>query len=95
MAPKQVSTRTMGIAERCNLKIEKVKNPFPKFDVPDGHTIDSYFEYVCREGFKKRMNLLLELQRMGRLRNSFARIRGASQSGDRHHQADAVLRDTS
>jgi len=70
---EQVLTRTMGIAERCNLKLEKVKNPFPKFDVPEGQTIDSYFEYVAREGFKKRMNLLRELQAMGRLRNSFAK----------------------
>jgi DNA polymerase III subunit alpha len=68
---ESVITRTLDIAARCNLKIEKVKNPFPKFDVPSGHTIDSYFEYVCREGFKKRMNLLLELQRQGRLRKSF------------------------
>ena len=68
---ESVITRTLDIAARCNLKIEKVKNPFPRFDVPSGHTIDSYFEYICREGFKKRMNLLLELQRMGRLRKSF------------------------
>jgi DNA polymerase III subunit alpha len=68
---ESVVTRTGEIAARCNLKLEKVKNPFPKFDVPGGHTIDSYFEYICREGFKKRMNLLLELQRMGRLRKTF------------------------
>jgi DNA polymerase-3 subunit alpha len=47
--------RTMAIAERCNLKINKVENPFPEFAVPEGHTIDSYFELVCREGFKKRL----------------------------------------
>jgi len=40
---EQVVTRTVGIADRCNLKLEKVKNPFPKFDIPDGHTIDSFF----------------------------------------------------
>jgi DNA polymerase-3 subunit alpha len=32
-----------------------VDNPFPEFAVPEGHTIDSYFEQVCREGFKKRL----------------------------------------
>jgi len=69
---EEVVTRTMAIAERCSLKLEKVKNPFPKFDVPPGETIDSYFEYVCRDGFKKRLNLLLELQRQGRLRKSIA-----------------------
>jgi DNA polymerase-3 subunit alpha len=51
----EVLSRTMAIAERCNLKLAKVDNPFPEFAVPPGHTIDSYFEEVCREGFRKRM----------------------------------------
>ncbi len=50
-----VLQRTMEIAERCQLKMHPVDNPFPEFAVPEGHTIDSYFEHVCREGFKKRM----------------------------------------
>jgi len=43
-----VLQRTMEVAERCNLKLHKVDNPFPEFAVPEGHTIDSYFEEVCR-----------------------------------------------
>ena len=66
---EQVVTRTVAIAERCNLKLEKVKNPFPKFDIPDGHTINSYFEEVCRNGFRRRLVLLNELQSQGRLRS--------------------------
>jgi DNA polymerase III subunit alpha len=50
-----VVARTMEIAERCNLKLSKVDNPFPEFAVPAGHTIDSYFEQVCRKGLKKRL----------------------------------------
>ena len=50
-----VMQRTMEIAERCQLKLHPVENPFPEFAVPEGETIDSYFEIVCREGFKKRM----------------------------------------
>jgi DNA polymerase-3 subunit alpha len=46
--------RTMEIAERCHFKLHPVENPFPEFAVPEGHTIDSYFEQVCREGLKKR-----------------------------------------
>ncbi|MEO8025408.1 MAG: DNA polymerase III subunit alpha [Bryobacteraceae bacterium] len=46
--------RTWDIAQRCQVKLEKVKEPFPKFDVPPEHTIDSYFEYVARQGFEKR-----------------------------------------
>ncbi len=51
-----VVSRTMEIAERCNLKLAKIDNPFPEFAVPDGHTIDSYFEQVCREGLRKRLD---------------------------------------
>lgn len=45
---------TWEIAQRCQVKIEKVKNPFPKFDVPDEHDIDSYFAFVARAGLDKR-----------------------------------------
>jgi DNA polymerase III subunit alpha len=48
-------SRTMAIAERCNLKISKIENPFPEFAVPTGHTIDSYFEEVCRAGLRHRL----------------------------------------
>ena len=67
-----VVTRTMAIAERCNLKLEKIKNPFPRFEVPEGHTADSYFEHVAREGYARRTEWLREMQREGRLRKSFA-----------------------
>jgi DNA polymerase-3 subunit alpha len=46
----------MQFAERCSLKLNKVENPFPEFAVPEGHTIDSYFEEVCRKGLKKRLD---------------------------------------
>lgn len=54
--------RTWDIAQRCNIKLEQVKSPFPKFDVPDGETIDSYFARVARMGFEKRRGRL-EAQR--------------------------------
>src|SRR5579863_2821167 len=50
-----VMQRTMEIAERCMFKLHPVDNPFPEFAVPQDHTIDSYFEQVCREGYKKRL----------------------------------------
>jgi DNA polymerase III subunit alpha len=68
-APEVVS-RTMEFAERCSLKLSKVDNPFPEFAVPPGHTIDSYFEHVCREGFKKRLDTAIRhLQDRGLLRS--------------------------
>ena len=64
-----VLTRTVGIAERCNLRLEKVSNPFPHFDVPPGFTLDSYFEHVTREGFARRKEVLMVLADQGRLKH--------------------------
>ncbi|MGB7547332.1 MAG: DNA polymerase III subunit alpha [Terracidiphilus sp.] len=64
-----VLARTMEIAERCNFKLQPVENPFPEFAVPPGHTIDSYFEEVCREGFQMRKETAVRgLEMKGRLR---------------------------
>ena len=44
-------------------------NPFPEFAVPEGHTIDSYFEEVCRDGLKKRLETAVrQLELRGVLR---------------------------
>jgi DNA polymerase III subunit alpha len=65
-----VVARTMEIAERCNLKLTKVDNPFPEFAVPAGHSIDSYFEQVCREGLKKRLETSVRQLELRGLRRS-------------------------
>src|SRR5207253_10442452 len=65
-------SRTLAIAERCSMRLEKVKNPFPHFDVPDGYTLDSYFEHVTREGFARRLEALRELEQASRLKHSLA-----------------------
>ncbi len=64
--------RTLSIAERCNLRLDKVSNPFPHFDVPDGYTLDSYFEHVTREGFAQRMNAIRGLSAAGKLKHGIA-----------------------
>src|SRR5258708_21912310 len=69
---EDVLKRTLAIAERCNFKLNKVKNPFPDFTVPDGYTLDSYFEHVAREGFARRWQLLGSLEAAGRLKKSRA-----------------------
>ncbi len=68
----QVLSRTLDIAERCNLRLEKVPSPFPHFDVPDGFTLDSYFEDITRQGFARRMESLRTLSANGRLKHSLA-----------------------
>jgi DNA polymerase-3 subunit alpha len=65
-------TRTVAIAERCNVKIQRVSDPFPEFKVPEGHTTDSYFEKVVREGFASRMPQIERLQKEGKLRRPLA-----------------------
>src|SRR2546428_9891018 len=67
-----VLSRTLAIAERCSMRLEKVKNPFPHFDVPAGYTLDSYFEHVTREGFARRLEALREIRQAGQLKHSLA-----------------------
>ncbi|MGB8834805.1 MAG: DNA polymerase III subunit alpha [Candidatus Sulfotelmatobacter sp.] len=66
----EVLTRTLDIAERCSLRLEKVATPFPQFDVSPGYTIDSYFVHVSREGFAKRLAALRPLHEQGKLKHS-------------------------
>src|SRR5215831_11758640 len=64
--------RTWEIAERCHVNLEKVKEPFPRFDVPEGHSADSYFEYVARQGFEKRRPRLEAMRAKGILKHDLA-----------------------
>jgi DNA polymerase-3 subunit alpha len=66
----EVMRRTMEIAERCALTLKPVEDPFPLFAVPEGHTINSYFEQICREGYKKRLDTTVRsLEARGVLRS--------------------------
>ena len=67
---EHVLARTLEIAERCNVRLEKVHDPFPKFEVPTGYSLPDYFEHITRQGFANRLNILRELQAMGRLKHS-------------------------
>ncbi len=61
--------RTWEIAERCRVRLEKIKDSFPRFDVPAEHTTDTYFEYVTRQGWERRRARLERLAAAGRLRH--------------------------
>ncbi|HWN83722.1 MAG TPA: DNA polymerase III subunit alpha [Vicinamibacterales bacterium] len=60
---------TLLIAERCNVTIPKGKNHLPSFDVPEGFTLESYFEHVAREGYAQRLTRLRQYEAEGRLRH--------------------------
>ncbi len=62
-------SRTVDIASRCNVRIERIPSPFPEFKVPAGHTAGSYFEKVVREGFASRLPILERQAQQGMLRN--------------------------
>ncbi|HXN53977.1 MAG TPA: DNA polymerase III subunit alpha [Candidatus Acidoferrum sp.] len=62
-------SRTVDIAHRCNVKIERIPSPFPEFQVPAGHTAGSYFEKVVREGFASRLPILERQAQQSMLRN--------------------------
>jgi DNA polymerase-3 subunit alpha len=65
-----VLRRTMEIAERCEFNLKPVDDPFPLFAVPEGHTANSYFEQVCRDGYKKRLDTTVRsLEARGVLRS--------------------------
>ncbi|HYR86035.1 MAG TPA: DNA polymerase III subunit alpha [Terriglobia bacterium] len=63
-----VLDQTVEIAERCSLKLQQVKNPFPEFAVPPGFTIDTYFTKVARDGFEDRLQYLKPLADRGALK---------------------------
>src|SRR5687768_10989343 len=61
---------TMRVAERCNVTIPQGQNHLPSFGVPDGFTLDQYFEHVAREGFAQRLRRLRQLAATGILRHT-------------------------
>ena len=45
---------TEDFAAKCNIEIELGNAPLPHYEVPEGHTNESYLEEVVYEGVKKR-----------------------------------------
>ncbi len=68
--------RTMEIAEKCDLEFPKSIDQVPVYPVPDGHTVDSYFEKVTRDGFEERWREVWQaLESSGSLRHPVSRYR--------------------
>ena len=63
---------TLLISERCNVTIPSGQNHLPKFAVPEGFTLDDYFEHVVREGYKVRLERLRQSDEQGQLRHALA-----------------------
>jgi DNA polymerase-3 subunit alpha len=70
-AEPEVLLRTLEIAEKCNLEFPKAIDQVPLYPVPDGSTIDSYFEKVTWNGFEERhQEVWQSLETAGSLRHS-------------------------
>ncbi len=68
--------RTMEIAEKCDLEFPKAIDQVPIYPVPDGHTVDSYFEKVTRDGFEERWReVWRQLESSGSLRHPISNYR--------------------
>ncbi len=45
---------TVEVADKCHLILEMGKSPLPHYEVPPGHTVESYLDLKVHEGLKKR-----------------------------------------
>lgn len=45
---------TLKIADACNLDFDLNEMHMPDYQIPEGYDTNSYFEFLCQEGMKKR-----------------------------------------
>ncbi|MCH7803004.1 MAG: DNA polymerase III subunit alpha [Acidobacteria bacterium] len=62
-------SNTLEVAEKCTFEFGEPKNIFPEFQVPSGHTLDSYFGKVVQDGFDCRLQRLKQKESLGELRH--------------------------
>ncbi|MGH9846765.1 MAG: LAGLIDADG family homing endonuclease, partial [Blastocatellia bacterium] len=68
--------RTLEISEKCNLEFPKPTDHLPLYPVPDGFTIDSFFEKVAWDGFENRYRAVWQPQEFtGSLRYPIAQYK--------------------
>jgi len=65
-------TNTLRIAERCDVTIGSGQSYLPTFAVPAGHTAESYFEHIVRQGFADRLRYWRRMDEQGTLRHALA-----------------------
>ena len=56
---------TYYIAQRCNVSLRLGFNDLPDYPIPDGHTIDTYFEHLCQVGLEERLDFLYPVSKRG------------------------------
>jgi DNA polymerase III subunit alpha len=72
----KVLERTLEIAEKCNLEFPKAIDQVPLYPVPEGETIESYFEKMTWVGFEERHHeIWQQLEAAGSLRHSYTKYK--------------------
>ena len=65
--PPEAISNTLEIAKRCNLKLDYSKSVMPKYDVPEGHTNESYLKELCYQGLREKLGGELSSEVLQRL----------------------------
>ena len=60
--PPEAISNTLEIANRCNLQLDDYyqQDPMPKYEIPEGHTHDSYLKALCYQGLREKYGELSE-----------------------------------
>ena len=58
--PPEAISNTLEIANRCNLELDYQQDPMPKYEIPEGHTHDSYLKELCYQGLREKYGELSE-----------------------------------
>ncbi|MFN7926368.1 MAG: DNA polymerase III subunit alpha [Blastocatellia bacterium] len=67
---------SLRIADMCNLEFPKAIDQVPLYPVPEGFSIESYFEKVAQDGFDERFREIWQhLEATGSLRHSLTKYR--------------------
>ncbi|MCF8998152.1 DNA polymerase III subunit alpha [Acinetobacter nectaris] len=53
---------SVEIAKRCNVSLQLGKYFLPEYPIPEGFTIDTYFEHLSKEGLEERLNQLYPVE---------------------------------
>ncbi|AYA04556.1 DNA polymerase III subunit alpha [Acinetobacter sp. WCHAc010034] len=56
---------TFHIAKRCNVSLRLGFHDLPDYPIPEGHTIDTYFEHLSQVGLEERLNFLYPPEQRG------------------------------
>ena len=54
---------TIQIAKRCTVSLRLGFNDLPDYPIPEGHTIETYFEHLSEVGLEERLDVLYPLEK--------------------------------